>query len=45
MVENTSNVDPKDKGKAIQFEPSTEEKKSLQEILMEKMRQLNNIMW
>ena len=43
VVKNTSTVDPKYKGKSVRFEPSTEEKKRLQEIEMEKMRQLNSI--
>lgn len=36
--------DPKDKGKGVHVEPTTEEKKKLREIKMEKLRQLNNIM-
>lgn len=43
-IKTTSNVDFKDKGKSIQVEPSTEEKKRLHEIKVERKRPINNIL-
>lgn len=36
--------DPKDKGKGVHVEPTTEEKKKFQELEMERLRHLNNMM-
>ncbi|CAI9282257.1 unnamed protein product [Lactuca saligna] len=44
VVKTTSTVDSKDRWKDVQFEPSIEENKRLQEIELERMRQLNRIM-
>ena len=40
----TSTANPKDKGKGVHVEPSTEEKKRMQEIEDDKIRNLTSIM-
>lgn len=44
IIKTTSIVDSKYKGKGVHVEPSAKEKKRLQELEMEKLRQLNRIL-
>ena len=43
-VKPVTTSNPKDKGKSVHVEPTVEEKKKLQQLEFERLKQLNNIM-